>query len=210
MARNGRKAQTRSGERRLIAIARTGDASAFEELITPYERRTYTLLLRMLGSEADAADALQDTFFQAFDKLATFRGDSAFGTWLHRIAVNRALMWLRKKGTDPLWDAEPLPQFNWMDAHAKRVEDWSQSAGDEILRVELRRILDRALGTIPEVDRAIVLLKHAEGLTHEEIAEVTGLSVFVSRSRLHRALLALREKLSGFMQERRGSASAAG
>jgi RNA polymerase sigma-70 factor (ECF subfamily) len=155
----------------------------------------------MLGSDADAQDVLQESLFKAFEKIASFRAESAFGTWLHRIAVNQALMWLRKKGADPMRVADDPLRFNWMDAHAVSIEDWSTSVEGGALRAEAQRMLAHALSELPEIDRAVVLLKDAEGLSHEEIAEATGLTVVAARSRLHRARLILRERLSEYFRD---------
>lgn len=188
-------------ERGLIAEAQSGDVASFEDLVAPYEGRLYGVLLRMLGTEADAEDILQETLFKAFEKIASFRSESAFGTWLHRIAVNQALMWLRKKGCDPLRVPDDPLRFNWMDAHARRIEDWSLSPESAALGAEAREVLSRALSELPEIDRAVVLLKDAEGLSHDEIAEATGLTTVAARSRLHRARLVLRERLSEYFRE---------
>lgn len=185
-----------------MEAARGGDLSAFEALVGPHERRLYRLLVRMTADEAAAQDIYQESLIKAFEAFAGFRGQSAFGTWLHRIAVNQALMWLRKKGTDPLREPEELPQFDWMDAHAREIVDWSAPAEDGVLRAELGRLLNRALEEIPEIDRAIVILKDLDGLSHEEIAEATGLTVTAARTRLHRARLALRELLAKSLREK--------
>lgn len=204
--RPGSKVEARE-ETDLIAGARGGDIESFEDLVAPYEARVYRVLSRMLGNEADAQDALQETLLKAFEKVSTFRGESAFGTWLHRIAVNQALMALRKKGADPMRVVDDPLTFDWMDAHARRIEDWSPSAEGGALRDEARNVLSRALSGLPEIDRAVVLLKDAEGFSHEEIAEVTGLSVVAARSRLHRARLVLRERLSDYFGERAGGSA---
>jgi RNA polymerase sigma-70 factor (ECF subfamily) len=185
----------------LIAAARAGDVERFEDLVSPYESRLYRVLLRMVGNDADAQDLFQESLFKAFEKIGSFREESAFGTWLHRIAVNQALMWLRKKGTDPMRVADDPLRFDWIDAHVSPIEDWSVSAEGGALRAEAQRILSRALSGLPEIDRAVVLLKDAEGLSHEEIAEATGLTVVAARSRLHRARLLLRERLSEYFRD---------
>jgi len=186
----------------LIAAARAGDVGSFDTLVAPHEGRLYRVLLRMVGSDADAQDVLQESLFKAFEKIASFRAESAFGTWLHRIGVNQALMWLRKKGSDPMRVADDALRFDWTDAHAGPIEDWSASVEGGALRAEARQILSRALSDLPEIDRAVVMLKDAEGLSHEEIAEATGLSVVAARSRLHRARLVLRERLSEYFRDR--------
>jgi RNA polymerase sigma-70 factor (ECF subfamily) len=184
-----------------IAAARAGDLESFEDLVAPYQGRLYRVLLRMVGSDADAQDLLQESLFKAFEKIAWFRAESAFGTWLHRIGVNQALMWLRKNGADPMRVVDDPLRFNWMDAHARPIENWSASAESGALRAEAQRVLARALSELPEIDRAVVLLKDTEGLSHDEIAEATGLTVVAARSRLHRARLVLRERLSEYFRD---------
>lgn len=183
----------------LVAKVRGGDVDAFEELIRPYQGRVYQAVLRITGNPADAADAYQESILAAFEKLDSFRGDSAFGTWLHRIAVNFALMRRRAAARDPLADLDrDLPKFDWMGAHARPISDWSESAEASAHRAELRGALSDALQGLPEVDRAIVWLKDAEGLSHEDIAAATGLTVLATRTRLHRARLWLRNRLERY------------
>ena len=192
----------------LIAGAKAGEVEPFEDLVAPYEARLYRTLVRMVGSDADAEDIFQESLFKAFEKIGSFRGESAFGTWFHRIGVNQALMWLRRKGSDPMRLAEDPLRFDATDAHVQPVADWSTSVEGGALRDEARRVLSRALTDLPEIDRAVVFLKDAEGLSHQEIADATGLTVVAARSRLHRARLVLRERLSEYFRERDETASA--
>lgn len=191
-------------EAALVAKALRGDGPAFEALLRPYERRTYCIVLRIAGNPADAADAYQDAVLAAFENIGRFRQGAAFGTWLYRIAVNCALMRRRTATRHPLIPDEDVPQFNWMGMHAQPVHDWTESAGALAERAELRVSLTSALGTLPAIDRAIVWMKDAEGLSHEEIAAATSLSVLATRTRLHRARLRLRTRLTAHLD---GSAS---
>jgi RNA polymerase sigma factor (sigma-70 family) len=179
----------------LIAKVRDGDSTAFEDLIRPYEGRIYQLVLRITRNPDDAADVYQEALVAAFEKLDGFRGNAAFGTWLHRIAVNCALMRRRAAARNPVTLEEDLPRFNWMGMHARPVHDWTESAEGPAQRAELRTALTHALDGLPDVDRAIVWMKDAEGLSHEEIAAATGMTVVAARTRLHRARLWLRDKL---------------
>ncbi|MFQ5664801.1 MAG: RNA polymerase sigma factor [Candidatus Binatia bacterium] len=185
-------------EAALVARVLDGDSPAFEELIRPYEGRVYQVVLKILRNSADAADVYQEAMLSAFEKLASFRGTAAFGTWLHRIAVNCALMRRRSAARNPVTLEEDIPQFNWMGMHAQPGQDWTESAEAPARRAELRTALTRALEGLPEVDRAIVWLKDAEGATHEDIAAATGLSVAATRTRLHRARLWLRAQLQRY------------
>ncbi len=185
----------------LIARVRQGDLPAFEELIEPYEGRVYQSVLRVLRNSADAADVYQEAVLAAFEKIGDFSGASGFGTWLHRIAINRALMRLRSASREPVISEEDLPSFNWMGMmHKEPVSNWADSPELLNQRAELRNMLAEALEELPEVDRAVVWLKDVEGLSHQDIAEATGLTVSAARSRLHRARLWLRgrfERLLG-------------
>ncbi|MCC7194668.1 MAG: sigma-70 family RNA polymerase sigma factor [Gemmatimonadaceae bacterium] len=183
-------------EAALVARVRAGDLSAFEALIRPYENRIYRAILRITRDPASAADVYQDALLTAFEKLASFRGDAAFGSWLQRIAMNGALMRRRAPAHHRVVSEDDLPRFNWMGMHARPVRDWAESAEAPAARAELRVALAAALDALPETDRAIVWLKDAEGLPHEDIAAATGLSVSATRSRLHRARLSLRAHLS--------------
>jgi len=206
--KHGKSSGGDRAESALIAASRAGDVESFEALVSSYERRLYRVLSRMLGNEADAQDVLQDSLVKAFEKIATFRAESAFGTWLHRIAINQALMWLRKKSADPMRGVDDPMRFNWIDAHLQPIEEWSASMEGGLLRAEARQVLSRALADLPEIDRAVVLLKDADGLSHEDIAAATGLTVVAARSRLHRARLVLRERLSEYFRDGRQTSPA--
>jgi RNA polymerase sigma-70 factor (ECF subfamily) len=203
------EAGTHTGERprdeeaALVSRVRQGDLAAFEELIRPYEGRVYGAILRVTHDRTEAADVYQDALLSAFEKLDGFRGDAAFGSWLHRIAVNYALMRLRAPAHTRVVSEEDLPRFNWMGMHARPVRNWAESAEAPAHRTELRAALRTALAALPELDRAIVWLKEAEGESHEEIAAATGLTVPATRTRLHRARLALRAKLAQYVGEER-------
>ena len=185
-------------EAALVLRVRKGDLPAFEELIRPYERRVYRGILRITRDPTEAADVYQETLLTAFEKFDGFRGDAAFGSWLHRIAVNCALMRHRARKRAPVVLEDDLPTFDWMGMHARPVSDWAESAEAPLRRAQLRAALDAALDALPEVDRAIVWLKDAEGESHEDIAAATGLTVSATRSRLHRARLFLRGRLAEF------------
>jgi len=184
-------------EAALVAAVQAGNASVFEELIRPYEGRVYQTILRILRNDADAADVYQIAIMRAFEKLDDFRGDAAFGTWLYQIAVNAALMHRRSARRSPLVSEEDLPKFNWMGGYARPVQDWSESAEEQVYRSQLRDHLVTALDELPDADRTVVWLKDALGLSHDEIAGATDSTVLAVRSRLHRAHLRLREKLAG-------------
>lgn len=188
----------RRDEADLVAKVRSGDVAAFEDLVRPYEGRVYQTVLRIVQNPAEAADVYQEALLAAFEKLASFEAKSAFGTWLYRIVVNYALMHRRATARAPIVLEEDLPKFNWLGMHVRPIADFAESAEDPVQRSELRRALSEALSLLPELDRAVVWLKDAEGLSHEEIAAATGLTVSATRSRLHRARVWLRGRLDRF------------
>jgi RNA polymerase sigma-70 factor (ECF subfamily) len=187
----------------LLARAQAGDISAFEELVGRHEDKVYGLALRMMRSEADAAEITQDTFLSAYQHLAEFRGEAAFGSWVHRIAANNALMRLRRQRTLEVVNEDlAAPEFTERGSLAEAPEtDWSRRADDRILDEELGRAIRQATDGLPEGYREVFLLKDMEGMSYEEISEMLGISVPVVKSRLHRARLALREAIDSFYKE---------
>lgn len=190
-------------DRELLARAQAGDMSAFEALVGRHEDKVYGLALRMTRSEADAAEIAQDTFLSAYQHLSEFRGEAAFGSWVHRIAANNALMRLRRqKVLDIVSDDLAGPEFTERGSLAEPPEsDWSRRADDQLLDEELGRAIRAATDALPEGYREVFLLKDVEGLSYEEISEMVGISVPAVKSRLHRARLALREAIDGFYKE---------
>jgi RNA polymerase sigma-70 factor (ECF subfamily) len=159
---------------------------AFEELYALHRRRVFSLCLRMVGDIAQAEDLTQEAFLQVYRKLHTFRGDSAFSTWLHRLALNVALMHLRKNVVRTTSLEEVLT--------TKADEPVERQFGNEDRRLghSLTRIqLERAIGELPPGYRLIFILHDVEGYEHREIAEMLGCSIGNSKSQLHKARLGL-------------------
>jgi RNA polymerase sigma-70 factor, ECF subfamily len=157
----------------------------------------------MTRSEADAAEITQDTFLSAYQHLGEFRGEAAFGSWVHRIAANNALMRLRRQRTRDLVNEDLVgPEFTERGSLAEVPEaDWSRRADDQILDEELGRAIRQATDGLAEGYREVFLLKDVEGMSYEEISEMLGISVPAVKSRLHRARLALREAIDSFYKE---------
>src|SRR5215471_18234003 len=196
-------AEDESGDRRLLEQAQAGDMSAFEALVERHRDKVYGLALRMTRSDADAGEITQDTFLSAYQHLSEFRGEAAFGSWVHKIAANNALMRLRRQRIlDVVSDDLAAPEFTERGSLAEPPEtDWSRRADDKILDDELGRAIQEATDTLPEGYREVFLLKDVEGLSYEEISEMVGISVPAVKSRLHRARLALREAIDAFYKE---------
>jgi RNA polymerase sigma-70 factor (ECF subfamily) len=179
-----------AGEAEAIEAARHGDADAFAKLYALHKRRVYTLCLRMLGSISEAEDMTQNAFLHLFRKIDSFRGESAFSTWLHRLTVNLVLMQLRKKGLTLVSLEETV---NPSDEDTPRRDFGSR---DPVLSGSLDRVsLERAIAALPPGYRMVFVLHDVEGYEHNEIAKLLDCSTGNSKSQLHKARLKLRELL---------------
>jgi RNA polymerase sigma-70 factor (ECF subfamily) len=190
----------------LVERFRAGDRRAFEELVRRHRSRIYHLALRMTKNEQEALEIVQETFLSAYRKLPEFRGESAVGSWIHRIAANFALMRLRhQKVVDDV--EEPLetedgkfrPDGHWAEGPAGF---WGRRADEIVLDTELRGQINEAVDALPDSYRAVFLLRDIEGLSYDEIASALQTTVPAIKSRLHRARLTLRERLAHYFEAR--------
>ncbi len=187
----------------LVERVRTGDKSAFEVLMHRYEDKVFRLAVGMLKNREDALDAVQDAFLNVYRKIDTFRGESAFSTWLYKISLNSVYMKLRSRGrheqTESLDDLEEI-----LDPAKIRIlmppRGWSERADDKLLRKELSLKLREAVDALPEEYRAIFTLREVEELSNQEVADILGLGLAATKTRLHRARLFLRQRLSKYLQ----------
>jgi RNA polymerase sigma-70 factor, ECF subfamily len=169
-----------------------GDALAFEVLYNLHKRRVYSLCLRMTGNVSEAEDLMQEAFMQLFRKLGTFRGESAFSTWLHRLTVNVVLMHIRKKGI------EEIPLEPDMEDENQDLPKREYGGVDLNLMGAVDRVtLEQAIAELPKGYRMIFLLHDVEGYEHNEIADIVGCSIGNSKSQLHKARMKLRDILKG-------------
>lgn len=178
-----RPAAPEVSEALLVKQASRGDTRAFEALYRRHEGRMYALCLRMTGDRPRAEDCVQETFVQAWRKLDTFRGQSAFGTWLHRIAVNQVLSQQRKEARRPML----------VELEEQRTED--PAAERRVKDSGLRLDLDGAIRSLPEGARNVFVLHAVHGYSHEETAEMLGVAVGTCKAQLHRARRLLAERL---------------
>lgn len=179
----------------LAAQAAAGEASAFEELVTRYQDRVYRLASRLTGNDEDAFDVVQDTFFQVFRHLASFRGEARFGTWLYRIATNAALSHVRSRRRHPMDPLDAfLPQFDAAGTHRQTPDELLVAARvDELLdRQRLAARAHEAIARLPEPYRVPFVLRDLEELSTTEVAEILGIESATVRQRVHRARLMLR------------------
>jgi|HubBroStandDraft_4_1064222.scaffolds.fasta_scaffold74981_2 RNA polymerase sigma-70 factor (ECF subfamily) len=184
-------------ESEIIRLAQKGDAVAFEHLYQQHSRRVYALCLRMSGNPAEAEDLTQEAFLQLFRKIGSFRGESSFSTWLHRITFNIALMRFRKKKPGEISLEET---FDDDDAGLprKQIGGVDLNLSGLIERVGLRRAIDQ----LPAGYKKMFMLHDVEGYAHIEIAKILGCSIGNSKSQLHKARMRLRQLL----QEQAGGA----
>lgn len=191
-----------SGDEHLAARAAAGDETAFEDLVARYQDRVFRLACRLTGNDGEAADVLQETFLQLYRKLASFRGESRFGTWLYRIATNAALMQRRARARRPAEPLDPyLPRFDASGQHAATPAELQVAArADELLdRDELAERAREGIERLPDMYREAFVLRDLEEMPTAEVAKVLGLEPAAVRQRVHRARLMLRGYLSDVM-----------
>lgn len=179
----------------LVQQAKEGHPDAFSELVNRHERKIFRLTQHITGNREDGEDALQETFLKAFSRLAQFQGDSQFYTWLVRIAVNESLMKLRQRKATPTFSLDESVETE-DDFLPREHAHWDENPEQKFAQQELREILDRAVNSLPPLFRAVFVLRDIEQLSTEETAELLYLTVSAVKSRLLRARLQLREKLS--------------
>ena len=189
----------------VIGRAQQGDLDAFATLFHAHKKRIYSLCLRMTNNAAEAEELVQDAFLQVFRKLSSFRGDSAFSTWLLRVAVNTVLMHFRRKSLcqvslDAPYSNNDDPHSNYEDGRpiGREYETRDHRLETSVIRITLTR----AISSLPEGYRTIFVMHDVEGYEHHEIAELLGCSVGTSKSQLHKARLRIREFLASACEAR--------
>lgn len=181
----------------LIGKIKKGDFSAFERLVKKYETRIYNHCLKFLSNQEDAEDVLQETFLQVYRSLDSFRGDSAFSTWLFKIATNGCLMKIRRTKKVDLVSIDKPIDFDG-SLLQREIVDWSKNPSLLHGNDEIRNALDRMISLLPEDKRVVLILKDVEGFSNLEISQILGMTVAAVKSRLHRARLAMRDALSKY------------
>src|SRR5271154_6359708 len=185
----------------LLAKAREGDSAAFTELVNHYERKIYRLAKHITQNDEDAEDVLQETFLKAYEHIGDFQGQSKFYTWIVRIGVNESLMKLRKRKSDRTVPLDE-PVDTGEDTVTREIAVWEENPEQKYSREELRQILDEAVEGLRPAFRTVFVLRDIEELSTEETAEALGISVPAVKSRLLRARLQLREKLTRFFKRK--------
>jgi RNA polymerase sigma-70 factor (ECF subfamily) len=187
-------------EAALIDALLAGDKHACACLVKQYGSQMYSVALRIMGDPEEAEEVVQDAFISACAKMASFEGRSKLSTWLYRVTTNAALMRLRKRRDDTVSLDEP----QWMDNGdllPRQLGDWSVDPGRQALSQELRQTLETAVESLPPSLRAAFILRDIQGLSTQEAAEALEISESALKVRLHRARLALRERLAGYLAD---------
>jgi RNA polymerase sigma-70 factor (ECF subfamily) len=186
----------------LVEALRREDPEAPEQLVETYGDRVYRLALRITGSNEDAEEAAQDALWTAARKISTFKGESAFGSWLYRIAANAAYQKLRarKSKAHEIAIDDVLPTFDDDGRHFEPMADWSDRVDEQALQGELRRVLGDAIDRLPPDYRTALVLHDVEGLSNPDIAEALGISLPAVKSRVHRSRLFVRKSLAEYMK----------
>jgi RNA polymerase sigma-70 factor (ECF subfamily) len=181
----------------LIEKVKKGGFGAFERIVLKYESRIYSHCVKFLNNQEDAEDVLQETFLQVYRSLDSFRGDSAFSTWLFKIATNGCLMRLRKRKKVDLVSIDKPMEFDGSMVQ-REIVDWSKNPALMSGNDDLRATLDRIISDLPEDKRIVLIMKDVEGFSNVEIGQILNMTVAAVKSRLHRARLILREELTGY------------
>ncbi len=176
-----------------------------DDVLRDYAPKIYNLARRMLGSELDAEDVAQEVLLTVFQKLPSFRGESALGTWIYRITVNAALRYRERRARRAAREVrDPLEGFDADGHHAVPVRHWSvapDAPDAQLVNEETQRLIEQAIAELPDVYRDVYVLADVEGLANAEIGELLGLSLPATKSRLHRARLLMRDALAPYFEE---------
>lgn len=207
MARLRRTEPGELPESEAIRLAQQGDAAAFERIYRLHNRRVYSLCLRMVGNTAEAEDLTQDAFLQLFRKISTFRGESAFSTWLHRLAVNVVLMRLRKKSATEISLEEVTEPDEESDGPRRDFGGPDLRLSGSVDRLNLQRAVEQ----LPPGYKTVFVLHDVQGYEHNEIATIMHCSIGNSKSQLHKARMRIRELLHENLRDKaRAERKAAG
>ena len=193
-----------ASEDELLEGLRAGDARAYRLFVERNSADVYNVALKLLGDEDEAEDVLQETFLSAFKAIGGFEGRSQLSTWLYRIAYNASLMRLRKRKrmTTFSLDQPPAGANDEGETLSRHLVDWSAVPDEQLLTAEARLEMDRAISELPDTLRSVFVLRDIQGLSGAETASVLGITVQAVKTRLHRARLWLRDRLSEYFVER--------
>jgi RNA polymerase sigma-70 factor (ECF subfamily) len=185
----------------LVEALRQEAPEAAERLVERFGDRVYRLAMRITGSKEDAEEAAQDALWTAARKIHTFKGESAFGSWIYRITANAAYQKLRtrRQKAHEIALEDVMPSVDGDGRHFEPMDDWSNRVDEQALQAELRQILQTSIDALPPDYRTALVLHDVEGLPNPDIADALGISLPAVKSRVHRARLFVRKRLSDYL-----------
>ena len=189
-------------DEKLVQELKEGQVEAFDQIVENYQRKIYALAFNLTRNQMDAQDVAQEVLLSIYKKIHTFQGKSAFSSWVYRITVNASYMKLRTKKKDPSISLdEMMPSFNSSGFQQEKLTDWSESTESLLFTNETKEVIEKAVALLPEKEKVVFLLRDVEGLSTERVSEILELTIPAVKSRLHRARLFLRKKLSNYFEE---------
>ena len=189
-------------EEALVRDLQNGNLEAYDKLAKIYQKKIYGLSFNLTRNQMDAQDVTQEVLLTLFRKINMFQGKSAFSSWVYRISINASYMKLRSKKKEPNVSIDELmPTFNGAGFQQEKIQDWSENTESLIFTKETRDVINKAVNLLPEKEKVVFLLRDVEGLSSEKTGEILDLTVSAVKSRLHRARLFLRKKLSNYFEE---------
>ena len=194
--------EDKKNEEALVRDLQNGNLEAYDKIVSIYQKKIYGLSFNLTRNQMDAQDVTQEVLLTLFRKINLFQGKSAFSSWVYRITVNASYMRLRTKKKEPNVSIDELmPSFNSAGFQQEKIQDWSENTESLIFTNETRNVINKAVDLLPEKEKVVFLLRDVEGLSTEKAGEILDLTIPAVKSRLHRARLFLRKKLSNYFEE---------
>ena len=189
-------------EEALVQELQGGNLEAFDKIVKLYQKKIYALSFNLTRNAMDAQDVTQEVLLTLFRKINTFQGKSAFSSWVYRITLNASYMKLRSKKKDQSIALDDLlPTYNGAGFQQEKIQDWSENTESLLFTNETKSVIQKATDQLPEKEKVVFLLRDVEGLSTEKVSEILELTIPAVKSRLHRARLFLRKKLSNYFGE---------
>ncbi|MEE2986903.1 MAG: sigma-70 family RNA polymerase sigma factor [Nitrospinota bacterium] len=189
-------------EEALVQELQGGNLEAFDKIVKLYQKKIYALSFNLTRNAMDAQDVTQEVLLTLFRKINTFQGKSAFSSWVYRITLNASYMKLRSKKKDQSISLDDLlPTYNGAGFQQEKIQDWSENTESLLFTNETKSVIQKATDQLPEKEKVVFLLRDVEGLSTEKVSEILELTIPAVKSRLHRARLFLRKKLSNYFGE---------
>ncbi len=194
--------EEKAREQQLVDELKAGNLEAFDEIVNLFQKKIYSLGFNLTRNQMDAQDIAQDVLLTIYRKIDTFQGKSAFSSWVYRITLNAAYMKLRSKKKEQFVSLDDaFPAFNGSGYHQEKIRDWSESTDSLLFSNETKDVINKAVDQLPEKEKVVFILRDVDGLSTEKVGEILELSIPAVKSRLHRARLFLRKKLSNYFDE---------